>query len=121
MKKTVKYIFLVLIILFSSGCSTHFYILQTLDNGALACEGNTCDTYTTTHCGQYGCYSNRHQPLLVFIDKIDGIEYYDGLIFELPKNLDVYQDVLYQYVNTNGARKTIPHWIFVNKKKNNTD
>ena len=117
----MKYIFLDLLILFSSSCVTRFYILQTLDNGALACEGDICDIYTSTYCNRYGCFSDRHQPLLVFIDKIDGIEYYDGLIFELPKNLDVYQDGLYQYVNTNGARKTIPHWIFVDTKKNNTD
>lgn len=116
----MKYIFLDLLILFSSSCVTRFYILQTLDNGALACEGDICDIYTSTYCNRYGCFSDRHQLLLVFIDKIDGIEYYDGLIFELPEDLDVYQDGLYQYVSTQGARKTIPHWTFLETKKNKT-
>lgn len=118
----IKKILFFLIILFNSGCATTYYIKQTLDNGALACEGDTCDTYTTTHCYNYGCFSNRHQPLLVFIDNIDGIEYYDGLVFEVPSNLEVVKNGLYKYTSVNNAQKTVPYISFVNKnnqRKNN--
>ena len=105
-----------MLVLFNSGCGTTFYIQQTLDNGALACEGETCDTYTSIHCNRYDCFSDRHQPLLVFIDKIEGIEYYDGLIFEVPSNLEVFKNGLYKYTGVNNTQKTIPHLIFVDKK-----
>lgn len=103
----------ILIIMLSCACAKQFYIYQTLENGALACEGKTCDTYTTTHCYNYGCFSDIHQPLLVFIDKIEGIEYYDGLVFTIPYNLEVVKNGLYKYTNANNIQKTVPHFKFV--------
>ena len=57
------------------------------------------------------------QPLMVFIDNIDGVEYYDGMIVELNKGVKDVQQGVYKYTPLNGEERTLPHIVFVDKKK----
>jgi len=115
-------LFLISIIL--TNCARTFYIKKTLKNGALACEGHTCDPYTTSVCKRtclkchtVSCHHTRtHRPVLVFIDNIEGIEYYDGLVFEVPDNLEYYSKDFYRYKSVQGVNKKVPHVVFVNKE-----
>jgi len=121
----LKYSFLFLISIILTNCARTFYIKKTLKNGALACEGHTCDPYTTSECERacLKCHAEHckkvitYQPVLVFIDNIEGIEYYDGLVFEVPDNLEYYQAKdFYRYKSVQGVNKKVPHVVFVNKK-----
>ena len=115
-KKQVK-LFFIFFLLFITSCSTEYCIYQTLKDGALACKGETCSETYGTICNGHYCYPYHNKPVLVRIDKIDGIKYYDDLIFELPDNLkDVWYGELYEYTTANNVKKTIKHIRFVNKK-----
>ena len=115
-------------------CSTTYYIKQTLKDGAIACKGKSCDAYpVSTTCsgtssgvrfgmmrfgsGNSHCYTQIKQPLMVFIDNIDGVEYYDGMIVELSKDVKDVQQGVYKYTPLNGEERTLPHIVFVDKKK----
>ena len=115
-------------------CSTTYYIKQTLKDGAIACKGKSCDAYpagTTCTGSSYGigvgafrfgsgngnCYTTMKQPLMVFIDKVDGVEYYDGMIFELNKDIKDVQQGVYKYTPLNGEERTLPHIVFIDTKE----
>ena len=115
-------------------CSTTYYIKQTLKDGAIACKGKSCDAYpVSTTCtgtssgvrfgmmrfggGSSNCYTEMKQPLMVFIDNIDGVEYYDGMIVELNKGVKDVQQGVYKYTPLNGEERTLPHIVFLDKKK----
>ena len=115
-------------------CSTTYYIKQTLKDGAIACKGKSCDPYPgVTTCsgsssgvsigamrfggGNQVCHTEMKQPLMVFIDNVDGVEYYDGMVFELNKDLKDVQKGVYKYTPLNGEERTLPHVVFVDKKK----
>ena len=127
----IKKLLLFLTVIFNSGCATKFYIKQTLDKGALACEGDSCELYSETdffysNYSNYTSYINGSgfsrtiykKPLLVYIDNIKGIEYYDGLVFEVPKNLEIYEEGFYRYVDEKGVKRKVLHLVFDDKNKN---
>lgn len=134
MKKKKDLFYLVCCLFVLQACSTTYYVEQTLKDGAIACKGKSCNAYpvSTTCSGmsssfRFGamrlgsdngrCYTEMRQPLMVFIDNMDGIEYYDGMIIEIPSNVKEMQQGVYKYTTFQGLEKTVPHIIFVDKKK----
>ena len=78
--------------------------MQAQDNGAL---GYVCSDATK-------CYSYNSQ--LAYFDNIEGILYYDDLVFEVPSNLEATLIGVYKYTDMENRRITVPHFSFIEKE-----
>lgn len=134
----IKEIFIYCFFLLNTCCVTEFYIEQATDDGAIAsecplwsdCEYYFIDNPIDKHKKPPYIVSNpplsvftdkymreTYEETFVFIDKIDGTDYYDGFILKVPKDLKIQKKGFLQYTTANGVKRTIPRISFLKKDK----
>ncbi len=98
------------------------YVKKTMKDGAIVCTDTTCH-YSITKPVIFFNYNiknyysdlrtnSKHQktekPLMMYLENINNIEFYDGLIIDILDSMNIVKNGTYTYIDDNGTSITIP-------------
>lgn len=96
------------------------YVKKTMKEGAIVCADTTCH-YSITKPVIFFDYNikysylktnSKHQktekPLMMYLENINNIEFYDGLIIDILDSMNIVKNGTYTYIDDNGISITIP-------------